>query len=288
MNNSFAGRVAIVTGASRGIGAGIAKRLAAEGARVAIVARTVEPGGKLAGSLAEVGEAIRALGGECLLVPCDLADAADRARIVPEVMAAFGRIDIVVNNAAWARFVPIWEAEPRHVQLAFQMNVFAPQALAQQALPHMRERGEGWILNISSATADMPPPAPYDPQSRLFQYNQTGHPTLYGTTKAALDRLTAGWAIELAGSGIAVNALAPVAAVASAGAMSVGGWDARDGIEPLETMVEAAFQLCYRPAAEVSGRVARSIPLLKVLQVETRGLDGVTPLNGFDYRVNAL
>ena len=284
MGSLLAGRVAIVTGASRGIGAAIAKRFAAEGARVAIVARTVEAGGKLPGSLGEVAAAIRAAGGECLLVQCDLADAVDRARIVPEVMAAFGRIDILVNNAAWARFVPIWEAQARHVQLAFQMNVFAALEVSQQALPHMRALGEGWILNISSATADMPPAAPYDTQSRLFEYNQTGHPTLYGTTKAALDRLTAGWAMELAGAGIAVNALAPVAAVASEGAMSVGGLDPRDAVEPMETMVEAALQLCWRPASEVSGRVARSMPLLQALGVQTLGLDGVTLVSGFDYR----
>lgn len=277
------GKVAIVTGASRGIGAGIAKRFAAEGACVVLVARTDAPGGALAGSLQEVAEAIRDRGGQCATVCCNLADAQDRARIVPAAINAFGRIDIVVNNAAWSRFVPIWEAEPKHVQLAFQMNLFAPQEIAQQALPHLRAQGTGWILNISSATANMPPPAPYDRATRYYDFNHTNHPTLYGTSKAALDRLTAGWAIELDGTGIAVNALAPVGAVASEGALAVGGWDERDEIEPLETMVEAAFQLCHRPAAELSGHIARSIPLLKKLGVSTRGLDGATPVDGFDF-----
>ena len=283
MSGRLAGKVAIVTGASRGIGAGIAKRLAAEGASVAIVARTAEPGGNLAGSLIETAEQIRAMGGDCAMIQCDLASSEDRARIVPETLAAFGAIDILVNNAAWSRFVPIWDAQPKHVQLAFQMNLFAPQEIAQQALPHMRERGAGWIVNISSATANMPPPAPYDTASRYFDFNHNNHPTLYGTSKAALDRLTAGWAIELAGSGIASNALAPVGAVASEGALAVGGWDERDDIEPLETMVEAAFQLCHRPEAEVSGHIARSIPLLKQLKVRTLGLDGQTPVQGFDF-----
>lgn len=142
------GRVAIVTGASRGIGAAIARRLAAEGARVAIVARTATPGGSLHGSLAETAAAIEAAGGEALAICANLADPADRARIVPETVERFGRLDILVNNAAWARFVPIWEAQPRQVELALQMNVRAPLELSQQALPHMRAIGEGWIVNI--------------------------------------------------------------------------------------------------------------------------------------------
>lgn len=269
------GRVAIVTGASRGIGAAIARRFAAEGAKVAIVARTVEAGGGgLAGSLAETAGLIRAAGGECLSIRADLADPADRPRIIADTVEHFGRLDILVNNAAWSRFVPIWEAQPKHFHLAFQMNVHAPQELSQHALPHLRNRGEGWILNISSATADMPPPAPYDADDRYVRFNRDGHATLYGTTKAALDRLTAGWAVELSREKIAINALAPVGAVASEGALAVGGWDERDHLEPVEAMAEAALQLCHRPASELSGNIVRSLPLLKRLKIPVRGLDG--------------
>lgn len=270
----LAGRVAIITGASRGIGAAIASRFAAEGAKVAIVARTADPGGKLPGSLSETAERIRAAGGECLMIQSDLASPEDRARIVPETVAHFGRLDILVNNAAWSRFIPIWDAEPRHVQLAFQMNLHAPQELSQQALPHMRRQGEGWIVNISSATADFPPPAPWDENNRYIAFNRDGHATLYGTSKAALDRLTAGWAVELSRENIAVNALAPVGAVASEGALSVGNWDERDHLEPVEAMAEAALQLCHRPASELSGHIARSLPLLKQLDVPVHTLDG--------------
>ena len=270
----LAGKVAIVTGASRGIGAAIARRFAAEGAAVAIVARTVEPGGKLPGSLRETAELIRAAGGRCETIQADLADPESRARIVPEAVAHFGRLDILVNNAAWARFVPIWEIAPRQMQLAFQMNVFAPHELSQQALPFMKEQGRGWILNISSATSDLPHPAPYDRSDRFVQFNMQGHASIYGTSKAALNRLTAGWAIEAADMDIAVNALAPVGAVASEGAMAVGGWDERDHLEPVEAMAEAALQLCYRPAAELSGQVVRSLPLLERLGAPVRRLDG--------------
>jgi len=270
----LAGKVAIVTGASRGIGAAIARRFAAEGAAVAIVARTVEPGGQLPGSLRETAELIRAAGGRCETIQADLADPESRARIVPEAVAHFGRLDILVNNAAWARFMPIWEATPRQMHLAFQMNVFAPHELSQQALPFMQEQGQGWILNISSVTSNLPDPAPYDSSDRFVQFNMQGHPNIYGTSKAALNRLTAGWAIECADMGIAANALSPVGAVASEGALAVGGWDERDHLEPVEAMAEAALQLCHRPAAELSGQAVCSLPLLERLGVPIRGLDG--------------
>ncbi len=268
------GKVALVTGASRGIGAAIARRFAAEGAKVALVARTAAPGGPLAGSLAEVAGEIEASGGQCCTITADLADPGHLPGIVDQALAAFGGIDVLVNNAAWSRFPQVWEAQDKHLRLAFQMNVFTPQALMQLALPHMRARGAGWIVNISSATADLPPVAPWDRTARLFEFNHAGHPTVYGASKAALDRLTAGWAIELAGSGIAVNALAPVGAVASEGALQVGGWDERDHIEPIEAMAEAALLLACRPADELSGRIARSLPLLAEFGVAIRAIDG--------------
>ncbi len=268
------GKVAIITGASRGIGAAIARRFAAEGAHVAIVARTLDAGGPLAGSLNEVAETIRAAGGTVLPIQADLTDSSDLARIVETTVSELGGLDILVNNAAWSRFPPVWEAQERYVRLALQMNFITPQILSQLAYPQMKARGQGWILNISSATADMPPAAPWDFSERTLQYQRDGHATLYGASKAALDRLTKGWALELAGTGIAVNALAPVGAVASEGALAVGGWDERDHVEPVEAMAEAALLLCSRPANELSGEVARSLPLLKIWGVAVRDLDG--------------
>lgn len=270
----LAGKIAIITGASRGIGAAIAQRFAAEGARVALVARTLEAGGSLPGSLAEVANLIRSKGGDALRIQADLSNTEDLARIVDTTVAKWGRLDILVNNAAWSRFPPVWDAPERHVRLALQMNVITPQVLSQLAYPHMKAQGQGWILNISSATADMPPAAPWDFSERTLQYQRDGHATLYGASKAALDRLTKGWALELAGTGIAVNALAPVGAVASEGALAVGGWDERDHVEPVEAMAEAALLLCSRPANELSGEVARSLPLLKIWGVAVRDLDG--------------
>lgn len=272
--NLLNGRVAIITGASRGIGAAIARRFAAEGARVAVVARTLEPQDNIAGSLTEVAEAIKAAGGECCMIQADLTNPEHLAYIVNETIRQLGRVDILVNNAAWCRFPPIWEVTTKHMQLAFQMNLHTPNILSQLVYPYFKEQGEGWILNISSATADTPSAAPWNFDERYLQYNRDNHPTAYGASKAALERLTVGWALEMSGSGIAVNALAPVGAVASEGAIAVGGWDENDNLEPVEAMAEAALQLCHRPAVDCSGYVVRSLPLLKQLCVDIRNLDG--------------
>lgn len=273
-------KVAIVTGASRGIGAAIALRFAAEGAKLVITARTLEPAGKLPGSLEETAARIRALGAECHCVQANLGEPAERARIVPEAVEKFGGVDILVNNAAWARFRPTLRQTPKDTHLAFEINYFAPLELAQQAIASMAGRG-GWILNISSATSNPPAPAPFDRANRYFLFHQHSGPTLYGSTKAALERTTAGLAAEVADMDIAVNALAPVEAVASEGALETGTIDQAAHFEPIEAMAEAALALCSRPAAELSGRCVLSLPLLRELGLSVRTLDGSAPLAGF-------
>lgn len=281
MPETLRDKVAIVTGASRGIGAAIAERFAAEGAKVVLAARTGEPGGKLPGSLDETAARIRARGGDCLCVSADLASEREREHIVGRCVAHYGGLDILVNNAAWARFEAGHMQPPQRVQLAYAVNVFAPQHLIQLAVPHMKARGGGWILNLSSVTSHKPAAAPYDPQDRAYRFHTTASPTLYGSTKAALERLSAGMAIELAAERIAVNTLAPVEAVASEGALKSGSIDDLAHMEPIEAMAEAALALCSRPQATLSGRIALSLPLLREFGIEVRQLDGAAPLPGF-------
>ena len=283
MTDTLKNKVAIITGASRGIGAAIAERFAAEGAKVIITARTLEADGKLPGSLTEVAERIRARGGECHCVQADLTDPVDRAHIIPEAVAHFGGVDILVNNAAWARFKPTREQLPRYTHLAFEINYFAPLELSQQAIESMVARGGGWILNLSSGTSQHPDAAPYDPKNRSFQFHQYMPPTLYGSTKAALERTSAGMAAELAPVNIAVNTLAPVEAVASVGALKTGAIDAVAHMEPEEAMAEAALQLCSRPQAQLSGRCVFSLPLLRELGVAVHTLDGKAPLPDYSF-----
>ncbi len=159
----FAGRRACVTGASRGIGAGIAERLAAEGAAVAIVARTATQHDHLAGSLAETAERLAAYGNDVVVVVADLTDPDDRARIVPEAVDGLGGpIEILVNNAAAAIYAPLREMPLKRRRIIFEANVHAPLDLANDVLPAMVDAGRGWIVTLSSAAARRTKGPPFD------------------------------------------------------------------------------------------------------------------------------
>ena len=142
---SLEGKVALVTGASYGIGFAIATAFAQAGATIVFNDIKQELVDKGLASYEEKG--IKAHG-----YVCDVTNEAQVQEMVAKIEKEVGVIDILVNNAAWARFPPIWEAQARHWQLAFQMNVTAPQLLSQLVYPHMKAKGEGWILNITSAT----------------------------------------------------------------------------------------------------------------------------------------
>jgi NAD(P)-dependent dehydrogenase (short-subunit alcohol dehydrogenase family) len=276
----FGGRTALVTGASRGIGAAIAERLAAEGADVVITARTLDAETRAAGTvsstagtLTHVLDRLLAYGGKAVAVAADLADPDDRARIVPEAISALGRpVDILVNNAAANITRRPCEISARHRAIMFEVNVLAPMDLAQAVIPGMREHGAGWILNISSGSA-RPVPGPPFTNSRLMSVMG-----VYGTTKAALNRLTNAFAVELDGTGIRVNTLEPRGAVATEEAVARG----LDGvpnymIESVEAMAEAAAVLCDCPP-ERTGLVQVSLDLITELGLDIRTLDGKTLL----------
>jgi NAD(P)-dependent dehydrogenase (short-subunit alcohol dehydrogenase family) len=192
VNGRLAGKVAIVTGASRGIGCATAVRLAAEGARVALVARTEKSGERrLAGSLEDTANRIKALGADCVCITADLVDPTKRGHIVAETVRHFGGVDILVNNAAWSRFQPARDQRSDHVRRCFEVNYFAPLELIQQCVPSMTQRGAGWIVNLSSATVNHPAPAPFDHGERYFRFNAELGPSIYGSSKAALEQLSA-------------------------------------------------------------------------------------------------
>ena len=250
------GRVAIVTGASRGIGAEIARRFGAEGAAVAVSARTAEPGvSQFAGTIAETAEQIRAGGGTAVPIAADMSKAEDRERLVAETARQLGQPDILVNNAAVTYFIRVEDFSPKRYALMFAVQVEAPFHLAQLVLPGMRERGSGWILNISSGAARHPtlPPGPFAGRGG----------TVYGMCKAAIERFSTGLAAELYDDNIAVNALKPNKVVPTPGTIFHHLTTADDPeAEPPAVMAEAALLLCHHEPRTLTGRIAYSQELL--------------------------
>ncbi|MDT7766757.1 MAG: citronellol/citronellal dehydrogenase [Mycobacterium sp.] len=249
------GKVAMVTGSSRGLGKAIAQRFAAEGAAVALTARTVEPDPKYQGSLRQTLEGIETAGGTATAIQADLSKAEDRERLFAEVVERLGAPDILVNNAAVTFLRPLDEFPERRVRLMLEMNVLAPLHLTQLAISAMRERGRGWVLNITSAGGDLPDGPPFS------EFDRTAGFGVYGTVKAALNRMTKSLAAELYDDGIAVNAAAPTNPVATPGA---GLLDlAKIDTEDIELITQTAYILCTGDPKSLTGRIAHTQAFLR-------------------------
>lgn len=261
------GKVALVTGASRGIGAAISRRLGAEGAVVACAARTLDPDPRYEGTLRDTVRLIEEAGGKAAPFQADLSDADSRAALVDEVTAELGSVDILVNNAAVTFFLPIDTFPEKRFRLMVEVQIWGSIDLAQRVIPGMREAGGGSILNITSRAASKPIGPPYE----AF-YAEMGS-SVYGLCKAALDRLSVGMAAELLDDKITVNALAPWDNVVTPGA---AGHDLTEDyrIEPEEVIAQAALELTAPDPGGITGRVAYSQALLEEMGVELRALDG--------------
>lgn len=250
---SIEGRVVVITGASRGIGAAMAQRFAMDGDRVALVARTLEPDPRYPGTLQETLETVLEVGGSGIAVQADLSKQDERQRLVCEVEDQLGPVDVLVNNAAVSWMLPVAEFPRKRFDLMMELQVWAPLALAQLVLPTMRARGAGRILNITSRSAMHPQGPPFE------AVHATGNVAVYGMCKAALDRLTTGMAAELFSSGILVNALAPWQVVSTHGAAAHNL--VKDDLEPPDVIAEAAVALCA-PESLLTGTICYSSKLL--------------------------
>lgn len=240
---------------------------------MAAVARSLDrPPDGVAGTLRETVAAVEADGGRAVAIPGDILDAASREAFVATARKALGPLDILVNNATHGPYRALERFRARDVALTLESSVGAPLHLVQLALPDLRAKRRGWILNISSATAQHPQGPPY------IEWQRRGGSHLYAAGKAALDRLTTGLAAELHAEGIAVNALAPVAAVITEGVRATGAdrFIEPSMIEPVEAMAEAALALVSGEPEKQTGRIVYSLRLLEELGREIRTLDGRT------------
>lgn len=275
----LSGKVALVTGSSRGIGRAIAQRLASAGATVIVTARSLNTpasgarGGatvKVSGTLEETVQLIEAAGGKAISLAADIEDE-EQCRALPAraAEAAGGRLDILVNNAGFVDFVALADMRLETFDRTFMHYVRAPFILSQAAIPFMRQAGAGWIVNISSQDA-LPPARPFPSYEKDRGY------AAYAAAKAALNRMTQGLAAELEGDNIAVNAVGPSTAIRTPGADSIIPEDYPT--EDVEYLAETVLAMSHLPAGERTGLIGFSMHFPWHHEVEVRSLDGVNVL----------
>ena len=275
------GKVAIVTGASRGIGAEISRLFAKEGARVVCVARTLKEGDHiLEGSLEVTCAQIRESGGEATAVAANISLPEDCERLVEETKAAYGPADVLVNNAALTYFIPIKDFPLSRWLRTWSVNIHAPFILSQLVLPDMIEAKGGSIVNISSSSAIGPGRAPYNENARKDIAE-----TCYGAQKAALERFTQGLALEVYEYGVSVTCLSPSVVVPTPGTLYhklVSSMDDPKGEHP-ELMAKATLLLATEPQEKITGRVTYTQEILKEygMMGEGQGVGVTKPGSGY-------
>ena len=240
---SLRGKSAFVAGASRGIGATIAKALAAEGVSVAVAARSEERG-KLPGTIGSVADDITAAGGRALPVTCDVTSEESVNAAGAATVAEFGGIDSLGANAGVLWLGEIETTPLKRWQLCLDVNLTGVFLVTKAVIPHVRARGGGSLIAITTTGVGM---------------TDSGA-NAYWVSKAAAERLYVGLAADLKADNIAVNCLSPSRVVLTEGwAAGGGGFEIPpEMVEPPEAMARAAVFLAGQDASGVTGTVQRS------------------------------
>jgi citronellol/citronellal dehydrogenase len=241
------GKVAFVAGASRGIGATVARSLAAAGAAVSVAART-EQQGRLPGTIGSVAHDITVAGGRALAVPCDVTSEDSVNSAVETTVAEFGGIDVLVANAGVLWLGPIESTPLKRWQLCLDVNLTGVFLVTKAVIPHVRARGGGSLVAVTTTGVTMT--------------DQGAN--AYWVSKAAAERLYLGLAADLKPDNIAVNCLSPSRVVLTEGWQAGGGGFEipPEMIEPPEAMGTAAVLLAQQDATGITGTIQRSEELI--------------------------
>lgn len=232
------GRVAIITGASRGIGKALALRLAAEGADIVVAAKSERGREKLPGTIYDTADEVRQLGRRALPVKVDVREEEDIAGMVNKTMEEFGRIDILINNAGALYWKPVLETPAKRFDLVMGVNVRAAFLCSYYALPHMVRQRWGHIINMAPAIGTKPNPGM----------------VAYMISKMGMARLAIGLAEEHRADNLAANALWPVVPIETAAVINNGVLDRTYWRTP-EIMCDATMAILRQEPSQCTGRM---------------------------------
>jgi citronellol/citronellal dehydrogenase len=240
--NTLSGKTLVITGASRGIGLAIARRAAADGANIVLLAKTTEPNPKLPGTLYSAAEEIEAAGGKALPVQTDIRDENAVAAAVAAAVERFGGIDILVNNASAISLTPTPATPMKRFDLMFGVNVRGTYCCTQACLAELVKSAQAGrnphVLNMSP---------PLSMKAHWFQ-----HHTAYTMAKYGMSMCTLGHAAEFKRQGVAVNSLWPRTAIATAALQMIPGVDMNKCRKP-EILSDAAYFILTSDARETTG-----------------------------------
>jgi citronellol/citronellal dehydrogenase len=238
---SLQGKTLFITGASRGIGLAIGLRAARDGANIAIAAKTAEPHPKLKGTIYTAADEIWSAGGKALPLICDIRDEAQVIAAIDKTAAEFGGIDICINNASAISLTTSQATDMKRFDLMMGINTRGTFMVSKYCIPHLRKAANPHILMLSP---------PLDMKAKWF-----AHSTAYTMAKFGMSMCVLGLAAELAGAGIAVNALWPRTTIATAAVGNLLGGDAMMRASRIpEIMADAAHAILTRPSRDFTGQ----------------------------------
>lgn len=235
------GKTLFISGASRGIGLAIAKRAAADGANVAVAAKTSEPHPKLPGTIYTAAEEIEAAGGKALPIVCDIRDEEQVEAAVERAADKFGGIDVCVNNASAIQLTGTLETKMKRFDLMHQINTRGTFLVSQKCIPFLKKSDNPHILNLSP---------PLDMSAKWFAPHVAYTMAKYGMSLCVL-----GMSEEFRKDGIAVNALWPRTTIATAAVRNLlGGEEMVNASRTPDIMGDAAYVVLTKPSREFTGQ----------------------------------